>query len=225
MSLQPESSTSSVHTNGSRFTHLRDFLPFQKHAIFRVDLVIHELQSVPLISGEFRIKWKFEDLQAVSSDGRPLGFGRALALKLEKRKHNSEGKGKEKLIVPDDASLDPEKISARSSSPQIPILDLPESPNSLPSPLPQRPSSAHSSLSNDPQGSLSTNDAAIEFNNSMRGYTPYLPLQNFKVIFESRINAAVQMTVEKETLALLPSRLKLTVMQVIMKSNPYRVKP
>ncbi|GJJ14743.1 hypothetical protein Clacol_009010 [Clathrus columnatus] len=209
----PSTSTSSIHTTESRFTHLRDFLPFQKHAIFRVDLLIHELQSVPFISGEFRIKWKFEDLQAVSSDGRPLGFGRALALKLEKRKNNNERKGKQKLVVLEGSSLDLEKNPAIGSSPQIPILDLPESPNPSPPPLPQRQNSTHSHLSNDPQSSSSN---AVEFNNTTRGYTPYLPLQNFKVIFESQINAAVQMTIEKETLALLPSRLKLTVMQHVI---------
>ncbi|GJJ16290.1 hypothetical protein Clacol_010586 [Clathrus columnatus] len=192
----PSTSTSSIHTTESRFTHLRDFLPFQKHAIFRVDLLIHELQSVPFISGEFRIKWKFEDLQAVSSDGRPLGFGRALALKLEKRKNNNERKGKQKLVVLEGSSLDLEKNPAIGSSPQIPILDLPESPNPSPPPLPQRQNSTHSHLSNDPQSSSSN--------------------ANFKVIFESQINAAVQMTIEKETLALLPSRLKLTVMQHVI---------
>lgn len=223
MSLQPlaQSSTStstvpSVYSNSTR-SHLRDFLPFHKHATFHVKLVIHELQSVPLISGEFRIKWKFKDLQAVNSDGRPLGFGRALALKLEKRKNTHEGKGKQKANS-DETSLDPdpEKNTVPDLSPHIPILDLPEPLDDSPSsPHQQRPKSSHSSSLSDPQSLLPQKESSgIEFNNAMRGYTPFLPLVNFKVVFGLEFNTAVQITVEKDTFALLPSPLKLTVLQV-----------
>lgn len=231
MSLHPQSSSpsaqsaASVHSSTTRFAHLRDFLPFNKHATFHVNLVIHELQSVPFISGEFRIKWKFKDLQAVSRDGRPLSLGRTLALKLEKRKnHNSqEEKGKQKEIILLDEpqlSFDPENDKPFVPHPRPSSADLPKVSVSETSQEP-RSNSPHSSSRSDPQDSSSKIElASIEFNNSMKGYTPYLPLKNFKVVFGTEINAAVQMSIEKETLALLPSSLKLTITQLVVPGDP-----
>lgn len=230
MSLHPQSSspsaqsTPSVHSSTTRFAHLRDFLPFNKHATFHVNLAIHELQSVPFISGEFRIKWKFKDLQAVSRDGQPLSLGRTLALKLEKRKNNDhqEEKGKQKESIPDESALDLENDMPFVSQPHLSSADLPKVSVSDTSQEP-RSNSPHSSSRSDPQdSSLKVEVASVEFNNSMRGYTPYLPLTNFKVIFGAEINAAVQMSIEKESLALLPSSLKLTVTQVSLAQFPSR---
>ncbi len=44
--------------------------------------------------------------------------------------------------------------------------------------------------------------------------TPWMPLQNYKVKFDCSVNVVVQMDVHRETGDLLPSELKLVVMQV-----------
>ncbi|KAF8573677.1 hypothetical protein K439DRAFT_1642778 [Ramaria rubella] len=59
-----------------------------------------------------------------------------------------------------------------------------------------------------------SDDSPIDYRNDVRGYTPFLPLRDFKIQFESEINVVVQISIERDSLALLPSALKLTVMQV-----------
>ena len=54
----------------------------------------------------------------------------------------------------------------------------------------------------------------VDFRTETRGYTEFHPLEHFKVNFEKEIDAAVQMTIEKETGKLMTSELKLTVLQV-----------
>jgi N-terminal C2 in EEIG1 and EHBP1 proteins len=231
-SLHPPSSSSgssnNQHSNNYNLVaHIRDLLPLPKHTTFHVKLAIHQLYNVPFVSGDFRIKWKFTHLQAVNSDGRPIGFRRALALKLDthKKKHSggnvsrqntvdSKGKGKERAdsscTTPTKDEGDDSSYNGLTSSPtkETAPFNTPESdrPASYPSQSLQSISTKSDSTRSD--------SAGIHFHTETRGHTPYYPLKNFKVDFEAEMNAAVQMNVERDTHALLPSELKLTVYQV-----------
>ncbi|KIJ27947.1 hypothetical protein M422DRAFT_784675 [Sphaerobolus stellatus SS14] len=239
-------------------THLRDLLPLHKHATFHVKVAIHELYSVPFISGQFRIKWKFEDLVAVDKDGKPLGFGKALARKLERDKKKKESadsvaspKGKEKEREKDDdmdvdsplndlphilhgdivASPPPRTTSLPTAydnfdlTPDIspdqlrrsdPILHYPPpSPTKLARPPPNPAGMTSSSKSSPKLGTLD-----VDFRTDARGFTEFYPLDHFKVKFETEIDAAVQMSIEKETLKLMSSTLKLTVLQLVIPGDP-----
>ena len=189
------------------------------------------------MSGEFRIKWRFHHLQAVDSAGRPVGLGRALALKLDgqKKRHvefrnaHDSGKGKSKEVA-HEGDEDEEDVRAQALSP-LPLPIFPgDRPRSTHSDRPQskRSTSSSNSASNSASNStfnstftLNSNldtpppeDLGIEYRTEARGHTPYLPLRDFKVDFETEINAAVQISIERDSLALLASQLKLTVMQV-----------
>ncbi|KAF8523762.1 hypothetical protein BU17DRAFT_63693 [Hysterangium stoloniferum] len=217
-------------------SQLRDFLPIQKHAVFHVKLVIHQLHSVPLISGDFRIKWKFKHLQAVNSDGRPLGFGRVLARKLDSHKKkttidtSSSLKSKEKeketsvTTILEDQHVTDDEVDVVTTSPTcIQPVELPPE---------DRPVLQHVGHSNSTESSASTKSQSnsspdlleanngIDYHLSSRGYTPYHPLNDFKVKFETEINAAVQISIERDTLMLLPCELKLTVMQLAIPGDP-----
>lgn len=206
--------------------HIRDLLPLPKHATFHVKLVIHQLNCVPFVSGEFRIKWKFENLQVVSSDGRPLGLGRALALKLDTHKKNNsngrtnkrstadrKGKGRERQ---DSSST----VLMKDEGDDHPYHGLTRSPTTSSAPLntleSERPTteSSKQSISSTISDSVRSDGELIRFHTEARGYTPYQPLDHFKVNFETEVDVAVQTSIERETLALLPSELKLTVSQV-----------
>lgn len=221
------------HTAPTVVTHLRDLLPLHKHAVFHVKLVIHQLQSVPLMSGEFMVKWKFRHLQTVNSAGRPLGLGRALAHKLDgQKKKRAEDKrvinnGKGKEVVHGEKNEVLVHVSDASTTLPLPLplfsifpdggsdtthLDRPQSKQST-------SSSTSASISNFASTSSNLNmplseDMEVDYRTQAKGHTLFLPLSDFEVDFESEVNVAVQMSIERESLALQPSELKLTVMQV-----------
>ena len=61
-----------------------------RHANFRARIQIHQISSVPLVSGEFGVRWKFKGVQSSSAQKKGL-LGRVKA----KAKLNDKGKGRE----------------------------------------------------------------------------------------------------------------------------------
>lgn len=57
-------------------------------------------------------------------------------------------------------------------------------------------------------------DSPVEFQAEARGFTDFVHLHEYNVKWEQTIDVAVQMTVQRETTDLLPSELKLVVIQV-----------
>lgn len=240
MSVEHTSPRNAASTSSATVvSHIRDLLPFQKHAVFHVKLVIHQLQSVPLISGAFRVNWKFRHLQAVNSAGRPLGLGRALALKLDAQKRRraeqkrDDVKGKGKQVAYDDEDQEDQDVEDQDVEDgdifpsNVFPHGRPDSPQSTHTQSKQSTQSTSSSTStslsnfnitptlNTPSRSSSQDTASgIDYHTEARGHTPFLPLHDYQVDFESEVNVAVQLSIERDSLALLPSELKLTVMQV-----------
>lgn len=58
------SSTSTGTTQRSHGVraHLAELLPITRHASFSVELTIHQLWNVPLVSGDFSTRWKFQNV-------------------------------------------------------------------------------------------------------------------------------------------------------------------
>ncbi|KAL5478429.1 hypothetical protein ACEPAI_2613 [Sanghuangporus weigelae] len=50
----------SAHQHHGVRAHLAELLPLPRHALFDVKLTIHQLWNVPLVAGEFSVKWKFQ---------------------------------------------------------------------------------------------------------------------------------------------------------------------
>jgi hypothetical protein len=53
--------------------HLKHLLP--RHSLFAVHVTIHELSSVPLVHGDFGVRWRFKNVQAGGSSAAALGHG------------------------------------------------------------------------------------------------------------------------------------------------------
>lgn len=47
--------------------HLAELLPIARHASFSVELTIHQLWNVPLVSGDFSVRWKFQNANPMRS--------------------------------------------------------------------------------------------------------------------------------------------------------------
>jgi hypothetical protein len=88
---------------------LRHLLP--KHALFHVRINIHELSSVPLVHGEFCLRWKFKHVHSVpASSASLLGMvsGRSKAKEKEKDDSETEGSQTEGGASPTSAETSPE---------------------------------------------------------------------------------------------------------------------
>jgi hypothetical protein len=115
-----------------------------RHASFRARIQIHQISSVPFVSGEFGVRWKFKGVQSASTQKKGL-LGRVKA----KARSNDKGKGRE---------FDTELLSPGHHDvfPITPILAYPASvvPEDLPhSRLPIDRSASLSSVEIDPTSS------------------------------------------------------------------------
>jgi hypothetical protein len=185
---------------------------------------------VPLVKGEFGVRWKFKKVKSRKENG--------------KEKHD-KGKGKADDIHVDtdddeehdhtdtyQTSTDDSVDDVRGSYGHLPIPSLvvpdnhgtstsapstrPASPNPyaryltsdwLPS---HHPHSTHPDSTSRSLSSTTPHDGYAH----ARGMTPYLKLQDHNVVWEHTLNVVVQMDVDRDTADLLPNELKLVVMQV-----------
>ena len=128
----PTQSTRNLEDTLKSPTHLIGHL-LPRHANFRARIQIHQISSVPLVSGEFGVRWKFKGVQSSSAQKKGL-LGRVKA----KAKINDKGKGRE---------LDPDLLPLTPNYdvfPITPILAHPASvvPVELPSSKPPTDRSA-----------------------------------------------------------------------------------
>jgi hypothetical protein len=193
-----------------------------RHTLFHVRVKIHQLSSVPLVKGEFGVRWKFKKVKT-------------------RREKHDKGKGKadESHADTDDeeehdyGSIEGSIDDSHSSHLPIPSLIIsdgtstsaastrPASPNPYaqyltsdwlpPSSIAQSNSYATRPDSPSPSLSASTPHAAYAH---ARGMTPFLKLQDHSVVWEHTLNVVVRMDVDRDTTNLLPNELKLVVMQV-----------
>ena len=92
----------SPHPAGIR-AQIGHLLP--RHANFRARVQIHQISSVPFVSGEFAVRWKFKGVQSCSATKKKGLLGRVKA----KSKVNDKGKEREfdaELISPMTANYD-----------------------------------------------------------------------------------------------------------------------
>lgn len=202
------SSTSQTHSTGpSLRSHLFNILP--KHALFKVKVHVRQISNVPLLGGDFAVRWRFKNAQ--SPGGNHSGL-------LSKMKANSSSatmtlKGKSKDYFPggEDSSITQSTYpwSANGTAGR----DTPDSGNSQ-----EYPSSAgtNSSLSStflfvSPSGTPATPGV----HSDGRGMTPWTELSDHTATWDHHVALIIRMDVDRETLDLHPSELKLTVLQVL----------
>jgi hypothetical protein len=186
---------------------LRSFLPFSHHSIFSVRLDIHDLLNVPLVSGDFAIKYHVRNSHSV------------LSMSSNGRKPSDKAKGKAREVGSGDtgdyhddtnASEPPSRAADSSGTthpdPPLSIHNYGQflTPEAPPRP-PTRPSTPPTPLP--------------DIKSSGKGYTPFVPIKDHNVHFDCRIDSAVQLTLNKDTHELMPSELKLTILQNVSQSE------
>ena len=205
-----------------------------RHALFHVRVNIHQLESVPLVKGEFGIRWKFRKVKSHKQNGKGKGRaddGRADTDEEDEEDHfepdqmnghdhHAYGRGNPplpSLVINDGQKTISASTSASSTRPASPNLYarylssdwLPQS--SLQHPPSQQHSQAHrSENASKPLDATTPRDRYAP----AKGSTPYLKLQDHNISFEHTLDVVLQMDVHRSTFDLLPSELKLVVMQV-----------
>ena len=205
-------------------------------------MTIHDVSSVPLVHGEFGVKWKFKNVQHQSN--RLFGLRKPSYGKGKESDYASSTSGSQTPDqTPDNASsIDQLSVGSSSAGPStLPSVvvsshghtssvdsrsnssqslgapSLTHS-NSLPSSSGSTPmsSSTNTASSSDVQSSDLNADAEA----SARGLTAFRRLREHRVNWEHNVEAVVKMDVERATSELLPFELKLVVMQRVIPGDP-----
>ena len=209
--VEYSSSTISTHSAGpSLRSHLFNILP--KHALFKVKLHIHQISNVPLLGGDFAVKWRFRNVQSPGGNHNGL---------LSKIKANSSAttmtlKGKAKDSFPDseDSSIAQSCYSwTGNGSIGRDTPDSSSSPDYL-SPVGTKSSSSSFSVIS-PSGTLSLAPTIPGMHSDNRGITAWTELSDHTATWDHPVTLVVRMDVDRETLDLHASELKLTVLQVL----------
>ncbi|KAI0760880.1 N-terminal C2 in EEIG1 and EHBP1 proteins-domain-containing protein [Trametes elegans] len=207
----------SSHGIRSQLGHL---LP--RHALFQVHLHIEQLSNVPLMNGEFAVRWKFKNVQSGSGLLSKMKANRSWSGQSRKGaagEHDAAAAdGAEGTGTEDDAELDADSMHDgtldNASSHEVPrsALDYdlqhafePLHPPTTPTPIIHGHSASSTSL---------------QLRSEARGMTPWARLQNYNVKWDHSLNVVVQMDVHRETGDLLPNELKLVVMQRVIPGDP-----
>lgn len=187
-----------------------------RHALFHVRVNIHQLASVPLVKGEFGVRWKFKKVKSRKEHKHE----KAKRKGSDGHADTDDDDDPEHADEEHDASGDEASNHGHLAVPSVVISDgssvsstRPSSPNTyaqydwMPHPHP------HFNVSDHSTRSLSSSTSPDGFVPA-RGMTPYGKLQDHNVVWEQTLNVVVQMDVNRDTTDLLPNELKLVVMQV-----------
>ncbi|CAE6450858.1 unnamed protein product [Rhizoctonia solani] len=200
-----------------------------RHATFSVQINIHELSNVPLVSGDFACRWRVKGAQPLPSVIRRDSTS-TKSVRSDTGSGSGSGSVKEKARA---AKVDSEiEVQVHPPSPTL----NPTTPSTIPSGR-SSPSDSDSKpissvlLQPDDSGSLdhasdmedslrfssitpSANNSALHLHGPGRGRTPTVPIADHTVRWDELVEMAVPMGITKETKGLLPADLKLTVEQV-----------
>ncbi|CAE6337869.1 unnamed protein product [Rhizoctonia solani] len=199
---------------------------FGRHATFSVQINIHELTNVPLVSGDFACRWRVKGAQPLltrdSSSAKSVHSGSAASADIAVQVHPpsppmnpTTGRGSVSTTVSlnDGWSSPSESSDSRHTS-----LLHPDSTGSV----------DHGSDTEDAQRSTMTslNSSTVHMPGMGpgRGRTPTVPIADHTVRWDELVEMAVPIGIPKDTKKLMPADLKLTVEQV-PKSPEHLVKP
>jgi len=204
------SSTVSTHSAGpSLRSHLFNIIP--KHALFKVKVHVRQISNVPLLGGDFAVKWRFRNVQ--SPGGNHSGL-------LSKMKANSSTttmtlKGKTKDYFPGGEGSSVTQSGYPWTGDGSTDRATPDSSSSpdYPSPVGTKSSSSFSVIS--PGGTSSLTPTVPGMHSDSRGVTTWTELSDHTATWDHHITLIVRMDVDRETDNLHASELKLTVLQVL----------
>ena len=216
ISSECSSSTVSAHSAGpSLRSHLFNILP--KHALFKVKLHIRQISNVPLLGGDFAVKWRFRNVQSPGGNHNGL---------LSKMKANSSAttmtlKGKTKDYFPDTGDSSITQFGYPWTDNDTTGRGTPDSSNSpdYPSPVGTKSSSSSFSIIS-PSVTPSLTPAMPRMHSDGRGLTTWTELSDHTATWNHHLTLIVRMDVDRETLDLHANELKLTILQVLCPHPP-----
>ncbi|KAG8753195.1 hypothetical protein FRC11_007616 [Ceratobasidium sp. 423] len=204
---------------------------FARHATFSVQITIHELTNVPLVSGDFACRWRVKGAQALPSVIRRDSTSAKSVRSDGGSASGSGSSSREKAGAAKDAEIEvqvhppspPMNPTARGSVSTIPSLNSGRStPSDSDKPI-------GSFLMLDESGSLDHSDEDVlrgtfssianssALHNTVgpgRGRTPTVAIADHTVRWDELVEMAVPMGTARETKGLMPADLKLTVEHV-----------
>ncbi|KAI0356739.1 hypothetical protein OH77DRAFT_1422932 [Trametes cingulata] len=198
-----------------------------KHALFQVHLHIEQLSNLPLMSGEFAVRWKFKSVQGGSGllskmkgnrswSGQSRGKGAARAQDVA---GTGTGTGTEDGEMEEEEEEEVEGDSMHDGTDEASYHDAPRSAltdESHHAFEPTHPPGAPTPIIN----GHSSSSTSLQLRSEARGMTPWAKLQSYNVKWDHSVNVVVQMDVHRETGDLLPNELKLVVMQRVIPGDP-----
>jgi hypothetical protein len=231
-SIASESSSSSSATpaapHGLR-TQLGHIIP--KHALFQVHLHLDQLSNVPLVAGEFGVRWKFKNVQSGSGLLGKMKNRSVSTPTLTNGPHGKRDKGKGRMephiqITPDTPVVD--GFGFRTSIDHSSLEDDHEHGTSDRFTMQSNGSAVygHHLTASPPDAPIPTPPLlpfakpVLEKQAEARGMTSWAPLQSYNVKWDQRVSVVVQMDVHRETGDLLPCELKLVVVQRVIHGDP-----
>uniref|UniRef100_A0A8H7XPN8 C2 NT-type domain-containing protein n=1 Tax=Psilocybe cubensis TaxID=181762 RepID=A0A8H7XPN8_PSICU len=244
----PPQTPHTPHTPIPGLRQLGQLLP--RHTYFRARVTIHQISSVPFVSGEFGVRWKFKGVQTPT--GNKSGLLDRVKARAEKRTVSDKGKAREdsgEISVDHTAQSLMSPLAASSngrSESRPPTVDRSGTGSSV---------SSHSSSTADTSqhlsvdwgttaSSSSTNASAITVSASpttttsdlplpspstlippttataARGMTPFLKLKDHSVVWSQTLDTILKLDVDRETTMIQPCPLKLVVMQRVIPDDP-----
>lgn len=213
----------SVNSHHTSFrSPLSHILP--KHALFKVKLQIHQLSNVPLLGGEFGVKWRFKHVQ---SPGRNTGLlARIKANKSTPQIDSGKGKGRDLNVEEDLTQVDDELQRSQGAHGHGIYVNGFRTPSGGSSPTNASKSPASyfndvmtqdSSLFSTTPPHPTTSSMSVDHSYSDgRGATEWAPLHEHTAKWQHTVAIIVRMDIDRETLTLQPNDLKLTVMQRVL---------
>ena len=224
------------HTPGGIRVQLGHLLP--RHAYFRARVVIHQISSVPFVSGEFGVRWKFKGVQTASGTKQGLlGRVKARAEKQRTTSKEEKGKGREGSGDFEAPSEDGHVMVTSPGGGQRPHSERASTNTSLASSLSSRSSqSAYLSIDSTPINGSSnsslitmvpTPSSAPDLSEIIpanatpaRGMTPFLKLKEHSVVWSQTLDTVLKFDIDRETSQIMPNPLKLVVMQRVIPDDP-----
>ncbi|KAF8056290.1 hypothetical protein FPV67DRAFT_1678223 [Lyophyllum atratum] len=232
-SSAPHTPTTHNPSSGLR-AQLNHLLP--RHAFFHVFIIIHQITNIPLVSGEFAVKWKFKNVHSAPGAKKATGIIGNLKARRKARQDEKSAKGKGRaggdeadetgsLGSVETASQRTTSIDGRSAS--VWSAGSSSSSSSSSSSRPSTSRTAVDSTASSPSFLSSTTastapslpdsvlatsalEASLNATTPARGETPFVKLKEHNVTWEHTLSLLVRMDVDRDpqsTLMTCPANL------------------
>ncbi|KAG6853721.1 hypothetical protein C0991_002137 [Blastosporella zonata] len=211
-STAPHTPTTATHSASGLRAQLNHLLP--RHAFFHVNVNIHQITNIPLVSGEFAVKWKFKNVH--DAPAPKTGNGLLDGFKARRKARHDEKRREEYTDITElggraeSASQRTNSIDGHASMWSGTSTNTSSSSSSASSKAPKSVSTTSSSTSSAPAIPATVSPPTTP----PHGHTPFLRLKDHDVSWEHTLSLLVRMDVDRDPQSmLLPCPLKLTVLQ------------